>query len=272
MIIKHEPKLIRKTLMASSIALALGAPSAQASLVPNLFGPNAWSTASANFTMLNSAGATVGGTNNVSMFWDGKGYNASSDYTGPGSAANVTMSTTTMFLGSSWGAAHDIQVFLPGSYSFDVTLGGGVPETGMLNVTVPAGMLGMHMLWDWKFWADPNIDIFVVFSPDSVFGPGIGYSVNSKACNNATIKNCLWDYLDLGPAGKPIAAKPWMLSSVDGNADGVMGIPMQAGGPFAGFNANFNANLTAVPVPAAAWLFGSGLMGLAAVARRKKKA
>jgi hypothetical protein len=28
----------------------------------------------------------------------------------------------------------------------------------------------------------------------------------------------------------------------------------------------------AVPVPAAAWLFGSGLMGLAAVARRKKKA
>jgi hypothetical protein len=29
--------------------------------------------------------------------------------------------------------------------------------------------------------------------------------------------------------------------------------------------------ITTIPIPAAAWLFGSGLMGLAAVARRKKK-
>jgi hypothetical protein len=51
-------------------------------------------------------------------------------------------------------------------------------------------------------------------------------------------------------------------------------------GPFAGSNANFSiqgnaVNLPApavVPIPAAAWLFGSGLMGLAAIARRKKKA
>jgi hypothetical protein len=28
---------------------------------------------------------------------------------------------------------------------------------------------------------------------------------------------------------------------------------------------------TVVPVPAAVWLFGSGLMGLAGIARRKKK-
>ena len=40
------------------------------------------------------------------------------------------------------------------------------------------------------------------------------------------------------------------------------------GGPFASFNANFNASLTAtpdpvlVPVPGAVWLFGSGLLGL----------
>jgi hypothetical protein len=60
-------------------------------------------------------------------------------------------------------------------------------------------------------------------------------------------------------------------------------------GPFAGFNANFDVlSLTmtnsnagysigpfdpgpqVVPVPAAVWLFGSGLLGLVGVARRKK--
>jgi hypothetical protein len=62
-----------------------------------------------------------------------------------------------------------------------------------------------------------------------------------------------------------------MLASVDG--DGVMGIPMQTGGPFAGFSANMTSTPDAViPVPAAVWLFGSGLMGLAAVARRKNTA
>jgi len=48
-------------------------------------------------------------------------------------------------------------------------------------------------------------------------------------------------------------------------------------GAFIGFSANFNlagADLPppAVPVPAAVWLFGSGLLGLVGVARRKKAA
>ena len=42
-------------------------------------------------------------------------------------------------------------------------------------------------------------------------------------------------------------------------------------GPFAGQHATFKG-VSAVPVPAAAWLFGSGLLGLIGIARRRKQA
>jgi hypothetical protein len=229
----------------------------------------------------------VGGTNDVAMLWDGNAYNASSDYTGPGSASNVTAASTTAFFGHTW-AAHDIQVFVPGTYTFDVTAGGNIAdvEIGFLNVTVPTGMLGMHMLFDWN--SNMNIDVFVVANLSSVFGAGIARSSNSTGCDSvglATVQNCLWDgpgYAGGLAANKPVGNTVWMLASADGNGDGVMGIPMAVGGPFEGFNANFNANLTTelvclscppppeVPVPAAVWLFGSGLLGLLGVARRRK--
>ena len=58
--------------------------------------------------------------------------------------------------------------------------------------------------------------------------------------------------------------------TLDGpSADGIAGNPMD-NGPFPGFNAAFIGTATTVPVPAAVWLFGSGLVGLAGVARRRK--
>lgn len=71
---------------------------------------------------------------------------------------------------------------------------------------------------------------------------------------------------------------------------GIGGSPMTAG-PFKGFNANFdilsmhiescapnicscavnNCPPATVPIPAAVWLFGSGLVGLAGIARRKRR-
>ena len=57
--------------------------------------------------------------------------------------------------------------------------------------------------------------------------------------------------------------------TLDGDADGIPGTAMTAG-PFAGFSPTFT--LTAVPIPAAVWLFGSGLLGLVGVARRRRKA
>lgn len=271
---------MKKTLVASGVALALGgAATAEAIQVPDVLGlglgVNLY-TDSANFTMLTADGATVGGTNNVNMVWNGNAYTSSTDYTGPGSGANITAFSTTPFFGHKW-TAHDIQVFVPGTYSFDTTLGGGSPESGFLNATVPLGQFGVHMLFDWN--GNVNIDVFVVAAMNSVFGSGVGRSTagvtasGANNCDAGAIINCLWDGAQLGPAGKPAGNKTWMLSSVDANGDGIMGIPMVAGGPFPGFNANFNADMTLVapiPIPAAAWLLGSGLLGLAGIGFRKK--
>lgn len=270
--------MMKKTLVASGVALALGASVVNAAPVENLFGAFTWSSDSANFTMLDDGGGTTGGSNDVQMDWDGNGFTASSDYTGTSSVSNVTASSTTLFFNHNW-TAHDIQVFVPGSYSFDTALEGGNNESGILNVTVPTGGLGMHMLFDWN--NNLNIDVFVVAANSVQFGSGVGRFTQAtaygNACDDGTIQNCLHDGKGFGSAGKPAGDQVWMLASTDGDNDGIMGIPMAPGGPFELFNANFNANLNptakqapAVPVPAAVWLFGSGLLGLVGVARRKK--
>lgn len=51
------------------------------------------------------------------------------------------------------------------------------------------------------------------------------------------------------------------------NGNGIPGIGT-IDGPFVGFHGNFD--VMPVPIPAAVWLFGSGLIGLASMVRRKK--
>lgn len=75
-----------------------------------------------------------------------------------------------------------------------------------------------------------------------------------------------------------VDAYQFAIATLDGNGDGIPGYPM-ATPPFQGFNATFGGTATVtnvdtgqVPVPAAVWLFGSGLLGLVGVSRRRKKA
>jgi len=200
-----------------------------------------------NFTMLTGAGGFVGGTNDVSMTWAGTVFNANSDYTGPGGASNMTLSSPSTFNGYLW-SAHDIQVFAPGTYTFNTALGGGAAETGIQTLTIGANQLGAHMLFDWN--GNNNIDVSVLWNPNGVFGTA-------------------------GPQRNLTGAAVWNSVSIDGDGNGSPGIKMAAGGPFANFQANFNLNgitPAAVPLPPAVWLLGSGLLGLVGVARRKSKA
>lgn len=244
-----------KSLVASGVALALGVSATNAELVTNL-GPATQPNDSGNFTMLTNGGGTVGGTNDVATDWDGTGYNASSDYTGPGIIANLTANSTTPFNQAVW-TAHDIQVFVPGTYSFDTSLGGGVGESLILNVTVPEGQLGMHMLFDWN--GNLNIDVFVLGAPNTMFGAGIGRNTQNTAtsnlCDIGITTNCLFDGKSFGTDGKPLGTKVWMLASVDGDGDEVMGFPMAPGGPFQFFNANFNMQFSVNNFPPVAGIF-----------------
>lgn len=210
------------TLVAGGVALGFGSVIAYGAQTPAC---DAVNSANGNFTMLDPTGGPVGGTNDVTFTWDGTIFNASSDYTGPGSTSNATLSSPTPFFGVNW-TAHTVQIYGPGTYTFDATLGGGNSETGGLTMTVGPNQLGAHMLFNWS--SSANIDVALVWDKNTTFGSAIE--------SRTTVPPG-------GPnPGNNDASTVFMLASVDGNSDGIRGIPMAPNGPFPGFNANFNVH------------------------------
>lgn len=80
--------------------------------------------------------------------------------------------------------------------------------------------------------------------------------------NSASNQQTTLDITDIGGGVLSII-------TVDTEGDGVLGTMHNPvlGAPF---QMNITSTVSAVPVPAAVWLFGSGLMGLVGVARRRK--
>ena len=150
------------------------------------------------------------------------------------------VSSTNLFFGQLW-TAHSGTTFGPGTYSFD-TLQGGV-YTG---VVVGTGQVGGHILFNWGTTAD--IDVINVWDVSCTIASG----------------SCTYTSTDV-TAGAGTGANTPITAP-----DGILGLSM-IDGAFVGFNANFDFT-TPVPVPAAVWLFGSGLLGLVGIARRRKVA
>lgn len=150
--------------------------------------------------------------------------------------ASLSLNSTADLFGKYWAA--DGLVFDAGDWEFEACLNDGsanctTPST--LNMPVGGNQWGGHFLVDWYNYQ--NFDVVNV-----------------------------WD-VSIDPSGVID------LVSTDPDGDGMLGVPM-LDGPFEGFNWSYNLTLTpqAVPVPAAVWLFGSGLLGLIAIGKRKKAA
>lgn len=144
----------------------------------------------------------------------------------------VSLASPTPFFGLLW-TSHDMTTYSQGTYTIDTIQG------GVYTFSVDVGQVGAHILFDWGAMTD--IDIITVWDV-SVGTCAYGSVAGSGTCRNYT--------------------------STDIDGDGILGIGMIDGG-FPDTSANFDMSAP-VPVPAAVWLFGSGLIGLIGVAKRKK--
>lgn len=230
---------MKKSTIATAIALSLGI-SGTASAASDVM-------TSATFSMYDPGGGAVSNTcGNSGNCPNGV------DPTLTGTIGNGvwSVSSSETFFGSNWFAKGGT-TFGPGTYTFD-TMKNGTPNPQYTGIIVGAGQVGGHILFDWGSpnsttlcgVAECSIDVVNVWDVAAGVYSTTDVTLNRQAGAGTTV---------IGP-------------------DGTLGAPIQDSATFLNFSPNFEFSTVAVPVPAAVWLFGSGLLGLVGVARRKKSA
>ena len=272
---------MKKTAVAAAVATAMGvSASASADTIMNFsFGGTA---GDAWFTMLNAAGD--GALNNT-------------DSTGAPMYGFRTPLTGTMSFNLDQGTGTGTVA----GFSF---FGNGLAEATTISfasIGDGAGGPGTLVLGNMGFnWNNNNgIPVSIVMDAAGMFGAIQGGLTTSDSVTGGTLgatEDFAFDFGKLGTYSLPMGAGPvttttWNTTNIGTPVlgtnpsgtlpltdDGIGGSPMAAG-PFTGFNANFDIiglhldsiETTVIPVPAAVWLFGSGLVGLVGVARRRRK-
>lgn len=148
------------------------------------------------------------------------------------------VSSTTTFFGLNWTASGGV-LYNPGTYTIGIN-GDGANECTFSATTCNAPLAN----------GDGNYTFTV---PTGSYGGNINFAWGATTGIDVFV---VW-------SGNGI-------TSLDVDGDGIPGARM-VDGPFPGFSANFTPG-PAVPIPAAVWLFGSGLLGLVGIARRRKAA
>ena len=231
-------------------------------------------------------------------------YNGLFTFVDPAGNNALTNTSKPYYYDATWG--YGLRTQITGTMSFDTNtgagsgtvtpfqfFGGGLAIASDVNFqAISNGLMLGAMNFGWTGSSDFTIEI--VLDASGLFGalasglPPVGGVLDLTAC--ASLSNlCATPAsndltLQIGPA--PIATSSFNVVGGTGfgttigqlslgTDDGIGGSPMD-NSPFSLFNANFDftsltvTNVSAVPIPASVWLFGSGLFALSGIARRKK--
>lgn len=299
---KFEAKL-KKTVLATALTAVIGT---SAMVAPNTASADvitfSWSGL---FTMLTNAGNALVNTDYQYNSWNGNRTDITGTMTfdtstgsgsgtvvpfnffngGPAVAASINMQAIgdgmggpgTLILGNmlfNWNGNNGIPVsiVLDGAGMFGTMMGG--PLTVGQTIT-GVGTYGASDGVAKGSWAMGLMPVATTTWNTSTV-PGTTFGTNPSGQLPLIADNALVTNYDVNPAlaGYQTCTDQ---STATGNqcALGIGGSPMQTA-PFPNYNANFDiasltvTSISAVPVPAAVWLFGSGLLGLVGIARRKK--
>ena len=284
---------VRKTALCLAVTAALGT-SAVASASTINFSFNGL------FTMLGSNGAPFVNTSASLNTWSGN----RTDITGTMSfntTAGTGTGTVTPF--AFFGGTSDA---VAQSINFQAIGNGTCTSTGCQ----PGNLVLGNMLFNWSGNNGIPVSIVLdaggLFTAMGTPGFGVGTTINQTSAGDVLpasnymkdgkwqvglvpIATTTWNTSLVGAActgtngasclgRNPIGSLPLVADTVvptgySPTQTGIGGSPMLAG-PFPGDSANFDITsmtvTSVVPVPAAVWLLGSGLLGLVGVARRKR--
>ena len=267
MLFMNIKKSLLSTAIAATLAGTLSAP-AQAAVLD-------FTIDEGYFTMLDPGGAVF--TNNAAKYYYADpivNYGMRTPMSGTVQFDTTTMSGSAVM--GSFSFVADEKIATAHDITFQA-IGDGAGGEGPLIIG--------NLLFDWD--GNNNIPVEIVLDGSGLFAamptmmPGDVITGGAlPASNDVTLKG--FGSAPIGPS--PMATTTYNTDgvSITGN-DTIGGSPMTTI-PFADHNANFDMKVITfvgcsadctpppIPVPAAVWLFGSGLLGLVGVARRRKQA
>jgi hypothetical protein len=154
-------------------------------------------------------------------------------------------------------------------YDINRTIGSN-EIAGYIETDGTLGTIGGTAVVDW------NLDLFGFFGPTmETMNPSNSELIFFGDGFNATATELIYDFNQLDSIGFiSDTGSKWCLGGVDANSSSPSTEVLQISlvtetEPRVGSEV---IGIASVPIPAAAWLFGSGLLGLVCVAKRKKAA